>query len=83
METLIIEPGQGIGLIRLGMNKEQVEKAIQEYESRYHNSNFVDNYFVGAFHVEYNLSGKANFIEIPWTLKNVFTCTCTHIDVFI
>ncbi|KPV56344.1 hypothetical protein QJ48_28320 [Paenibacillus sp. A3] len=82
MEKLTIEPGQGIGLIKLGMNKLAVEKALQDYTASYHGINYGDNYFADAFRIEYDLEEKVKFVEIPWTLKNVFTCTCSDIDVF-
>lgn len=82
MEKLIIEPGHSIGSIQLGMNKLAVEKVIQDYAARYHCVNHMDNYFESAFRIEYDLEEKVKFIEIPWTLKEVFTCTCRDIDVF-
>ncbi|MCM3594052.1 hypothetical protein M4D58_26235 [Brevibacillus borstelensis] len=41
MGNLIIEPGKGIGLIKLGMNKDEVEKCIQKYTEKYIRRNII------------------------------------------
>lgn len=82
MGNLIIEPGKGIGLIKLGMNKDEVEKCIQKYTEKYQKEYHIQVYFKGFFMVEYDSEGKVDFIEIPEVLKETFNCLLLGIDVF-
>lgn len=61
MDDLIIEPGKGIGLIKLGMSKDEVEKCIQKYTEKYQKEYHIQDYFKGFFMVEYDSEGKVYF----------------------
>ncbi|EJL31964.1 hypothetical protein [Brevibacillus sp. BC25] len=82
MDKIIIEPGVGIGNIKFGMSKEEVALCIQEYESKHNKEYFVTSYFESAFMVKYDSNEKVAFIQIPSSLKNVFHCVFSDIDVF-
>ncbi|MBY0054662.1 hypothetical protein P4U99_25925 [Brevibacillus agri] len=82
MDNLIIEPGEGIGLIKFGMSKDEVEKCIQSYTEKYQKEYHIQDYFKGFFMLEYDSEGKVDFIEIPEVLKETFNCLLMGIDVF-
>ncbi|MDN4600737.1 hypothetical protein P5G61_05830 [Paenibacillus sp. F6_3S_P_1C] len=82
MDELIIEPGIGIGKLKLGMNKSEVDEVIQYYVNEYEKGTSYFNFFENAFKVEYDSSGKVKFIEIVSEFKNFFNCTCHNLDVF-
>ncbi|ELK42695.1 hypothetical protein BAG01nite_20830 [Brevibacillus agri] len=82
MDKLTIEPGVGIGTIKLGMSKEEVAKCIKEYNQKYNEEHFVNNYFQAVFRVKYDSNGKVNWIEIPSSVQEVFDCVFMDIDVF-
>ncbi|WP_035294815.1 hypothetical protein [Brevibacillus thermoruber] len=82
MDVLLIEPGKGIGEIKLGMTKEEVNECIERYMSKYQKPNYMKNYFKNSFKVKYDSEGKVNFIEIPSELKDDFQCLFMNIDIF-
>lgn len=82
MEDLIIEPGIGIGTIKLGMTKPDVEACLAEYSNNYKNDLLMDNFFVNRFNIEYNQKNEVEFIEVDSSLKELFNCKCNGVDVF-
>lgn len=74
METLKVEPRIGIGAIKLGMCKKDVEDLIQTYSKQFESSPY--------FRLEYTDNGKANFIEVTSGIENCYTSTFNGIDVF-
>ncbi|GED25098.1 hypothetical protein BAG01nite_12000 [Brevibacillus agri] len=48
MDNLIIESGEGIGLIKFGMSKDEVEKCIQSYTEKYQKEYHIQDYFKGS-----------------------------------
>lgn len=83
MEMITVMPKQGIGLIKLGMNKEEVERCRQEYNTMFFNENRCTEFFKGTFKVEYDNEGKVIFIELS-SIKGEqeFTCSIMDIDIF-
>ncbi|WP_289140465.1 hypothetical protein [uncultured Brevibacillus sp.] len=83
METINVMPKQGIGLIKLGMSKEEVEKCRQEYNAKFYRDNPSYEFFDGTFKVEYDTEGKVNFIELSSVKgEQEFTCTVLELDIF-
>lgn len=82
MDKLLIEPGIGIGKLKLGMNKTEVDEVIQYYVNEYEKGTNYFNFFENAFKIEYNSAGTVKFIEIVSEFKNFFECTCHDFDVF-
>ncbi|MBG9943820.1 hypothetical protein ABE237_06565 [Brevibacillus formosus] len=82
MDKLTIEPGIGIGTIKFGMDKEEVEECIQEYKRKYNKDNLTTNFFKNSIRVKYDSYEKVNFIEISSNLQDVFECVVINIDVF-
>lgn len=91
MDKLIIEPGIGIGNIKLGMTKEEVDRHLNNYIDKYEkaqhidengNEIFYDNFFNSAFKIEYGKNNTVIFIEIVAELKSFFDCICYDINVF-
>jgi len=82
MDPLIIEPGKGIGTIELGMSRQEVEACIQEYTAKYRKPSYSKNYFEHVFMVKYDEEERVHFIEIPSSLKDIFTCSFRGMDVF-
>ncbi|KQL45325.1 hypothetical protein AN963_27515 [Brevibacillus choshinensis] len=68
MGKLIIEPGQGIGTIKLGTSIAEVNECIEEYDAKYkkdyHQTDRFGNYFTHMFMVEYDSNEKVNFIDV-------------------
>jgi len=83
MDTLVIEPGIGIGDIKLGMSKYEFEECIEAYTVKYQNKAHDPDYFNYVFRVEYDTSGKIIFIEIPsGMITTEFNCVFSGINVF-
>jgi len=83
MEMITVMPKQGIGLIKLGMSKEEVEKCRQEYNTKFFNDNRSIDFFKGAFKVEYDNEGRVNFIELSsFKGEQEFTCSIMDLDIF-
>lgn len=82
MAQLIIEPGNGIGKLKLGTTKTEVDEVIKYYTKNYEEGTNYFDFFENAFKVEYDHSGKVKFIEIVSEFKNFFDCICHDIDVF-
>ncbi|KGX85223.1 hypothetical protein [Pontibacillus marinus] len=80
MDKLIIDPGIGIGNFKLGMNKDDINQCLQEYEANYY-SDYRKHLFRDVFMVKYNSEQVVNFIEIP-NLKDVFQGVYNDIDLF-
>lgn len=81
MDDIIIESG-AIGMIRLGMSRDDVEACIQVYARKYHKEYHIRNYFKSAFKIEYDTNETVDFIEISSSLKEEFNCLFYNIDVF-
>lgn len=88
---LIIEPGVGIGTIKLGMSKEEVEYHISNYKEKYEkkvyrdehgNEVHYDGFFDWAIKIDYGKQGTVIFIEIVRDMITFFDCICYDIDVF-
>ncbi|MGW8957865.1 hypothetical protein [Paenibacillus sp. NPDC055715] len=77
-----IEPNIGIGTIKLGMSKTEVEDCLQAYTNKFCNSLHDGDYFQYAFKVEYDPNGRVNFIEAASHIKDDFHCMLNGIDVF-
>ncbi|MEC0184428.1 hypothetical protein P4H61_23370 [Paenibacillus peoriae] len=82
MEKIIIEPNIGIGTIKIGMSKAEVENCLQAYTDKFNKSLQDDDYFHYAFKVEYDSDGRVNFIEAASHIKDDFHCLMNGIDVF-
>ncbi|MBE5394144.1 MULTISPECIES: hypothetical protein [Brevibacillus] len=82
MDVLLIESGKGIGDIKLGMTKDEVNECIEKYTTKYQKPNYMKNYFKTAFNIKYDSEGKVEFIEIPSELKDDFQCLFMNIDIF-
>jgi hypothetical protein len=82
MNKLIIEPGVGIGTIKLGMAKSEVDCHINEYVQKYEKGTSYFNFFKNAFKIEYDKNEKVKFIEIISAMNIFLSCQCHDIDVF-
>jgi hypothetical protein len=83
MEIINVVPKQGIGLIKLGMSKDEVEKSRQEYNAKFYRENRMREFFKGTFKVEYDTKGKVNFIELSsFKGEQEFTCTILGLNIF-
>lgn len=82
MDLLVIEPGKAIGTIELGMSKKEVEACIQAYTAKYMKPSYSERFFEHVFMVKYDSEGRVVFIEIPSSLKDVFSCQYRGMDVF-
>ncbi|MEJ3718407.1 hypothetical protein WGM54_10355 [Paenibacillus polymyxa] len=82
MDNLIIEPKIGIGMIKLGMSKSEVEHCIRSYSNQYDKLDKDPNYFHYVFTIEYDSLGKVNFIEVASHAKEQFNCLFKEIDIF-
>lgn len=82
MDKLIIEPGRGIGKLRLGMTQTEVNEIIQSYKKEYEEGTSFFGFFENAFKFEYDHDGKVKFIEILYEFQHFFECTCYDLDVF-
>ncbi|MGG1660558.1 hypothetical protein [Brevibacillus sp. NRS-1366] len=82
MDDLMIEPGIGIGPIKLGMNKLQVEEYVQEYAQKYEIANKNPNDFWSVFKIEFDQDEKVHFIEISSFVNDDFRCFYRGIDIF-
>jgi|GEM_PF-805367 len=89
MNRLMIEPGQGIGHIQLGMTKAEVEEWLQYYTEQYEiayvkNPKYyqVEGAIRSCFTIEYDVAGKVTFIQIASELKEVLQCVFMDFDVF-
>lgn len=81
-DKLVIEPGNGIGKLKLGMTKNEVDEVVQYYKKEYEQGTNDCDFFENAFKFEYYNDGKLKFIEIIAEFKNFFACTCHDLDVF-
>lgn len=81
-DQLIIEPGNRIGKLKLGMAKTKVDEVIQYYKKAYEEETNYFDFFENAFHFEYDHNGKVKFIEIISECKHFFNCICHDMDVF-
>lgn len=88
---LIIEPGVGIGTIKLGMSKKEIEHHINHYKEKYENRSYRDEHgkelyygqiFESGIKIEYGKQGTVIFIEIVRELMTFFDCICYDIDMF-
>ena len=88
---LIIEPGVGIGAIKLGMSKEEVKQHINHYKEKYENRSYRYEYgnelyygqiFESGLKIEYGKQGTVIFIEIVREMMTFFECVCYDIDMF-
>jgi len=70
MDKIVIDPGNGIGRLKLGMTKTEVDEVIQYYTKEYEEGTNYFDFFENAFKVEYDYSGKVKFIEIVSEFKN-------------
>lgn len=77
MDKLVIEPMVGIGTIKLGMNKAEVENCILKYEEKYN-----VGYLKHLFRVDYDSHQRVFEIEIIGDLKEFFDCEYKGIDLF-
>lgn len=82
MDDLIIEPRVGIGTIKLGMSKNEVEDCFKSYTIQYNKSERDPDYFQYAFVVEYDSSEEVNLIGVIFHAKDEFNCLFKGIDVF-
>lgn len=82
MEKLIIEPGNRIGNIKIGMPKKQAEFELNQYIEKYEKGTNYFDFFKNAFQIEYDESERVKFIEIIYEVKDFFNCFCYDIDVF-
>ncbi|MCQ4088398.1 hypothetical protein [Saccharibacillus sp. JS10] len=81
-DQLIIEPGIGIGKVKLGMTQSEIEEAVQYYKKNYEAGTNYFDFFEHSFKVEYDANGKAEFIEIVAEFEDFFECTCYGLHVF-
>jgi len=89
MDRLIIEPGTGIGQIRLGMTKTEVEEWLRSYTDRYEITReqnpqryHLEGTIRSCFQCEFDEEGKVSVIQISSGLKDVLHCEFMGIDVF-
>lgn len=89
MDQLIIEPSKGIGKLRLGMTKDQVDVCLQDYTEQYEITsaqNPLCFHMKGAikacFQFEYDNYGKVSFIQVSSAIKDVLHCLFQDLDVF-
>lgn len=82
MDVLTIQPGIGIGNLKLGMTKDEVNECIQAYKDKYQKRYHSKNFFKNVLRVRYDANEKVNLIEIPYELKEEFRCLLNDIDVF-
>ncbi|SFK44508.1 hypothetical protein [Brevibacillus centrosporus] len=82
MEKLYIEPGVGIGPVKLGMSKKEVEECIRDcsekFLKQYNNSLYIER----LFKLEYDSEDNVNFIEIDAIGSSDFDCLFNEINVF-
>ncbi|MDO3410936.1 ASCH domain-containing protein [Saccharibacillus sp. CPCC 101409] len=81
-DKLIIEPGIGIGKLKLGMTRSEADEAVRHYVTQYKKDTNDSGFFENTFKLEYDRSGKVKFIEIVSEFKEFFDCTCYNVDVF-
>lgn len=82
MEKLLIEPGVGIGQIKLGMTRAEVDSIVEQYVYKYKKGTEYPIFFEYVFKIEYDKSGKVKFIEVTSDIKIFFKCICYEVDVF-
>jgi hypothetical protein len=82
MENILIEPGVGVGTIKLGMSREEVDLCIQAYTNAHQKLYYDNEYFHYAFKIEYDQNERASFIEVASHVKEEFNCLVNGIDVF-
>lgn len=80
MDKLIIEPGLGIGTIKFGMSKNEVDTCIRAYGNRYTPHDIT--YFEDLFRVSYDENDQVYQVEIVSSLRDDFNCLFRDIDVF-
>ncbi|UFJ40654.1 hypothetical protein LOK74_22020 [Brevibacillus humidisoli] len=81
MDTLLIEPGIGIGPIKLGMTEREVKDTLQAFSEKYLK---IDRHFsfYSLFKTRYDSDGKVIFVELCCYAKEHFNCLFRDIDVF-
>lgn len=76
MEILEITPNEGIGQIKLGMEREEVHKILGKSEKLQESSEWIDDY-----HIEYE-KNKVIFIEISNVFTDAYFVLFNGVDVF-
>jgi len=76
MEILEIIPNEGIGPIKLGMNRKEVYKILEHPIKPNESCEWV-----GDYHIGYE-NNKVNFIEIPNSFMNTHFVLFNGVDVF-
>ena len=76
MEILEIIPNQGIGQIKLGMDREEVYSILGESTNPQESAEWIGNY-----HIEYD-KNKVIFIEIPNLIKDSYFVLFNGVDIF-
>lgn len=82
MDTIEIEPGQGIGTIKLGMSRDEVEECIRQYASRYECRDDISFEFSSYFMPEYDSNGRLIALQMISDVKEHAHCLCHGIHVF-
>ncbi|WCF07550.1 hypothetical protein NDS46_25105 [Paenibacillus thiaminolyticus] len=82
MDTIEIEPGQGIGTIKLGMSRDEVEECIRQYASRYECRDDISFDFSSYFMPEYDSNDRLIALQMINDVKEHAHCLCHGIHVF-
>lgn len=83
-DVLLVEPGVGIGKIKLGMTKEELAACEEEYLKEYPGKPWHDIPFESLFQIEYDENNRIHFIQIiNYDMDHMnFVCLYKDIDLF-
>ncbi|MCM3785014.1 hypothetical protein M3231_18750 [Neobacillus mesonae] len=83
-DILKIEPGVGIGKIKLGMTKEELAVYEEEYLKEYPEKPWRDIGFEHLFRIDYDVNHRISFIEIiNYDMEHMnFDCLYEDINLF-
>ncbi|WP_374017453.1 hypothetical protein ABU162_25395 [Paenibacillus thiaminolyticus] len=80
MDKIIIEPGHGVGVLKLGLTKNNVNECIQTFIQQYndHENRHFENYVIPG----YNENEKMIAVQVVRDLMKYANFECHGIDVF-